>query len=131
MSGHLDSRKSVIADDLKELLPSREAAHEVDQRPTEYLWVYDPQEAKVHVEEGKSKHPAHFPTHETMATHVTHPDRLQGYAYSIVGGWRITDQDHHRVEDPFVLKSVLAALRQEHPPAPLPSIRYHGDPQAA
>lgn len=117
-----------IAPDLRDLLPPHQAHGEVDKRPISYLWVYDPQEAKVHVEDGKGDHPAHYPTHATMATHVTHPDRLEGYAYSIVGGWRITDAQHHRVEDPFVLRSVLAALRKQNPAPPLPAIRYHGDP---
>lgn len=116
-----------IAPDFKELLP-KTAKGEPDERPRMYLWVYDPQEAKVHLETSHGKPPAEFPTHKEMAKHVTHPDRLQGYAFSITGGWRISDEDFHKVEDPFILKRVLAALRQEHPPAPLPSIRYHGDP---
>lgn len=116
-----------IAPDLKSLLP-KQAEVKPDPRPIEFLWVYDPQEAEVHLEVGKGHHPAHFPTHHLMAKHVTHPDRQEGYAYSIMGGWRITTDDHKKLEDPFILKKVRAALRQEHPPKALPHIRYHGSP---
>lgn len=115
-----------IAEDFKELLP-KQAAEPKDERD-DFLWVYDPQEAKVHIEREKAGHPAEFPTHGEMAKHVTHPDRLQGFAFAIVGGWRICDEEYHRIEDPFILKTVLAALRHEAPSHPLPSIRYHGDP---
>lgn len=119
----------MLPEDFKELLPKR-AHQEPDDRPVEVLWIYDPQEAKVHIEDGHSDHPAHFPTHKTFATHVTHPDRKHGYAYAIKGGWRITDADHHAVDDPFIAQRIRAALRREHPPALLPSIRYHGDPRS-
>lgn len=119
-----------IASDFQGLLPPRQAAHsEPDDRPLEYLWVYDPQDAKVHVEKGYGDHPADFPTHETMATHVTHPDRQRGYAFSIGGGWRITDEFNHKVEDAFILRAIRDALRGHHAVTPLPHIRHHGDPR--
>lgn len=116
----------MISEDFKDLLP-KEAASEPDLRP-HYLWVYDPQAHKVHIAEEKGAHPAHFPTHGTMVTHVTHPDRLDGYAWAIGGGWRITDNHNHKIEDPYILKQILSALRQEQPPAPLPHVLPHGDP---
>jgi hypothetical protein len=119
-----------IAPDLTELLPLREAASEPDDRPVYYLWTFDPVDGKIHIDHNEGR-PAHaHVTHATLAPHVTHPERVHGYAYSIKGGWRITDADHKKVDDPFVIKRVLAALKQEHPPAPLPHVRYHGSPHA-
>jgi hypothetical protein len=116
-----------VAADFKALLP-KVAEAEPDDRPHEYLWVYDPQEDKIHLEQGHTDHPAHFPVHREMATQVTHPERQEGYAYSIVGGWRITDDMHKKIEDPHMLKLIRASLRGEHPAPALPNIRYHGDP---
>ena len=119
-----------IAEDLKELLPHLSAEHDKDE---EFLWVYEPpteqgQEGKIHLANARTDHPADFPTHEDVAPEVTHPDRMEGYAYSIQGGWRITDAEHHKVEDPYLKRLILSALRGESPPPPLPHIRQHGDP---
>ena len=99
-----------LPNDFKSLLPKL-ADVESDLRPLEYLWVYDPEEDRIHLENGKHEHPAHFPTHGSMVTHVTHPDRQEGYAYSIVDGWRITNDDHRKIDDPHMLKLIRAALR--------------------
>ena len=34
-----------------------------------------------------------------------------GYAYRIQGGWRLTDQDHDAVDDPYIVRKVMEALR--------------------
>lgn len=119
-----------IPEDLAQFLPTRQkrSAAEKDDRPIYYLWKFDPVEAKVHITHNENRHPAEHVTHHSWATHLTHPDTIHGYAYSIKGGWRITDDDHNEVKDPFVVRRVLAALKEEHPPAPLPRIRYHGKP---
>jgi hypothetical protein len=117
-----------IATDFKTLLP-HEAAIETDDRPPYYLWCFDPTDGHVIVTHNRDRHPAEAHTHATMAPEIVHPERLRGYAYPIKDGWRITNDDHKKLTDPFVIKRVLAALRKEHPPAPLPSIRYHGDPR--
>lgn len=133
---------SEIAADLKELLPTRQASsHEPDKRPLDYLWVYDPEgSGTIHLETYQGRHPAHYPTHRTMAPRVTHPERMQGYAWSILGadqrptGWRIIDEDGKSV-DPYIRQRILSALAQRHTGIPhshshehLPHPRYHGDP---
>lgn len=125
-----------IAEDLKKLLPFPHLAGEEDApaKDEEFLWVYEPpahegHPGKVHLENAKTDHPADFPTHGNMATEVTHPDRKEGYAYAIQGGWRLTTSDHKKVVDPYIKKLILTALRGESPLPPLPQIRYHGDPR--
>ena len=113
-----------LPEDFKNLLPPKEAK---DKRPHMYLWVFDPETNHVHVEDGKSDHPANFPLHGTMAEHVTHPDRVDGYAFAIKNGWRIVDDELGEV-DGYIKERVKKALQGEHPAPPLPSIRYHGDP---
>lgn len=120
-----------IAEDLKRLLHLSTPEGESDP-DLEFLWVYEPpahegEEGKIHLENADAEDPLDDPTHETMATHVTHPDRVEGYAYTIKGGWRITNDEHKGV-DPYIKRLVLKALRGEVPTPPLPHIRYHGDP---
>jgi hypothetical protein len=125
---HTPTQPSAIASSLPEdfvaLLPAKVAK---DKRPLQYLWVYDPETDRVHIEDAHNEHPAHFPLHDEMAEHVTHPERIDGYAISIKNGWRIVN-DHMKEVDGFIKEQVLAAIRGDHPTPPLPSIRYHGDP---
>jgi hypothetical protein len=119
-----------IAPDLRELLPQHEAGeHEVDDRPVYYLWTFDPEgNGKIYIDHNEDRHPADALTHQTLAPHVTHPETVHGYAYSIKGGWRITDNHHNQVKGPegaYIVRRVEQALRGEHPEPPLPSIRYH------
>lgn len=113
-----------IPENFKDLLPPHEVAHGKPDDRDDYLWVYDPQEAVVHV---KPFGDHGYPIHDEMHPEITHPDRYQGYAYAIGGGWRIEDEDGHKVEDPYTLKKILSALKGEHP-VELPHIRQHGDP---
>lgn len=96
-----------------------------DKRPFSYLWVFDPDTSHVHLEKQRSDHPADSPVHREMAKHVTHPDRVHGWAIAIHDGWRIFDDDMQE-PDPYVKDKVEKALKGEHPALPLPSIRYHG-----
>ena len=113
-----------IAPDLAELLPK----HDKDDRPFYYLWTFDPTDSKVYVGHNENRHPADALSYEDLAPHVTHPDRVHGFAYAIKGGWRIVDENDNKIPDPYIERRVLAALNKEHPPAPLPHIRYHGAP---
>lgn len=99
-------------EDLQTLLPPREAA-KPDLRPLYYLWVHDPHEDRIHVEENESKHSAEHVDHGDLAKRVPHPDRTHGYAYRIRGGWRITDWEHRQVDDPHIVKKVKEALKGE------------------
>lgn len=117
-----------IAKDLAELLPHRQSpkGKGADGRPIYYLWTFDPEDTKVYIDHNEDRHPADFVTHDELAPHVHHPDTVHGYAYSIKDGWRITDDNHDEVKDPFIVRRVLAALSGKHPPAPLPRVPYHG-----
>jgi hypothetical protein len=121
----------VIPEDFRQLLPEHRASTEADDRPLAVLWVFNPATAHVHIESDEGDHPAHFPTHKEIAEKhgIHHPDKVQGYAYSIGGpGWRITDEFNHKVTDKYLEKAIQRALRKEHPAPLLPSIRHHGDP---
>jgi hypothetical protein len=117
-----------IHPDLKELLPKRRLYDRDSLEPDHYLWTYDPSDAKVYVGHDRGRHPAHYLTHETLAPNVKHEGAIHGYAYPIEGGFRVTDWDHDEVKDPFVVKRIVGALRNENPSPALPSIRYHGAP---
>ena len=56
----------------------------------------------------------------SLAPHVTHPDKVDGFAYSIQNGWRITEFDadatEKPIEDPFVVGRVLKSLAEEECP---------------
>ena len=87
----------------------------------EFLWVYEPPEGqgeagKIHLLNANDD-PVELPyaTHDDFATDVTHPDRQEGYAYSIRGGWRITTADNKKVDDPQVVKMLLAELGKSVP----------------
>lgn len=115
----------MIPQDFKQLLPKIAK----DERPFCYLWSFDPETGHVHLEKQRTDHPADFPCHHTMATHIVHPERVDGYALAIKKGWRILTDEMHE-PDPYIRERVSKALKGEHPPVPLPSIRYHGDPRA-
>jgi hypothetical protein len=108
--------KPEISTDFLKLFPKR-AAEEEEDGPTYYLWVFDPQEDKVHVEHNEDRHPADHVDHSHLAKRVVHPDRIHGFAYRIRGGWRITTWEHRPVDDPHVLELVRKALKgQKHNP---------------
>jgi hypothetical protein len=111
----------MIPEDFKDILYPKTAA---DKRPLQHLFVFDPETTQVHLDHAKGND---FPIHEHLAEHVTHPDRVEGYAIAVKNGWRILDAEMREV-DPFVKEQVKKALRGEHPAPPLPSIRYHGSP---
>lgn len=87
-------------------------------QPLYYLWVFDPQEDKVHLEHNEDRHPAEHIDHSHLAERVPHPDRIHGFAYRIQGGWRITTWEHRPVDDPHVLDLVRKKLKREDVDAP-------------
>jgi hypothetical protein len=113
-----------IPDDLKALLPKQASPLE-DDRPLYQLWCFDPQTSEVHMDHNQDKEPAHHVLHRDIGGHIHHPDKVQGYAYSIKNGWRITNDEHKEVQDPFIVNRVMAKLRGEHPEPALPHVSYH------
>ena len=78
--------------------------------PLYWVWVFDPQDAEVELY-NEEDHPLDTPGHSELAAKHPHPERLHGYAYRIVNGWRITDWEHKALEDPFVVGKVQEALK--------------------
>lgn len=117
-----------IAPDLQALLPPRTALHEPYDGPIYWLWAFDPEDGHVVVEHNEGRSRSEAKTHDELAPEITHPARLNGFAYKIQGGYRITDEDHKKIDDPFVIKQVLTALKGEQSHKPLPHIRHHGMP---
>lgn len=112
-----------ISKDFADLLPSRQATFgDPYTGPIYMLWVYDPMTGHVTIEDNEDKHPAQKHTHTDMCPEVIHPSRINGYAYKIVGGYRLTDDDHKTIEDPYVTKAVLKALKKKYSIKPLPKI---------
>lgn len=97
-----------IPDDLQELLPPPEDYN----GPPYFLWVFDPVEDRVVVEENQTKHPADHVSHRHIAERerIYHPSRMEGYVYHIKRGWRITNSDSTPVSDPHVVDKILKAL---------------------
>src|ERR1019366_5104391 len=114
-----------IAEDFQSLLPPKQAAEEPYIGPLYWLFSFDPQTAKVVLIHNEDTHPAHHKTHDEIAPEITHPNRVDGYAYKIRGGYRITDIEHRPVDDAFITKRVLTLLRGHTPKEPLPHIPYH------
>lgn len=92
-----------------DLFPKVSSEHA--DKPIYYLWVYDPLEDKVRVEHNEGKHRADKVDHGQLAESTPNPGRVHGYAYRIVGGFRITDWDHRPVADPHIKEAVADALK--------------------
>ncbi len=104
-----------------------ESAPRKDPRPLCYLWSVDPDTGEVVLEDEEGDGKANYPTHDTMAEHITHPERVDGYAIAIEGGWRIFTDDVEE-PDPYILEHIRRALARLHPPPPLPHVVPHRDP---
>src|SRR5450755_3024481 len=105
-------RSMAVAPDLKALLPQRTAdVEDEDDRPLYYLWTFNPVDGEVYMDHNEDKHPAHHVTHDDLAPHVHHPEKVHGYAYSIKDGWRITDDEHKEVKDPCPARIEKASRR--------------------
>lgn len=87
--------------------------------PVYVLWVFDPMTDQVIIDHNKGRNRALTKTHADIAPEVIHPSRLNGYAYRIRGGWRLTSDDHKEVSDPHVVRRVDQALKKKFPPKPL------------
>lgn len=116
-----------LPNDFKSLLPPAQKPEEPYTGPVYWLWTFDPTTAKVVVIHNDDAHPAHHKTHHDIAADekIDHPEKVEGYAYKIRGGYRITDNEHRPVDDPYITSKVLSLLRGHEPKKPLPHIPYH------
>lgn len=67
--------------------------HIPDNRRIYHHWGYDPSSDAVYLND-ESNHD------------------INGYAYRIDGGWRLTDREHDSIDDPFIIRKVMTALNQ-------------------
>lgn len=79
-------------------------------KPFYYLWLYDPHTDQVILEHNEDRKPAYWVTHREMIHKFPSHDTILGYAYDIKGGWRITDWDHKKIDDPHILKEIREVL---------------------
>jgi len=86
---------------------------EVDNEPLYQLWVYNPMDGKVTIEHNEGVHKAYHKTHDDIRPDIMHPGRINGYAYRIKNGYRITDEDDKPVDDPYILKAVLNSIKDQ------------------
>lgn len=83
--------------------------------PLYYRWVLSPDTGDVELSSNQDDHPALVPYHEQLSGKINRPNLAHGYAYRIVGGYRITNWEHRPVEDPFIISQVKNALRAKEP----------------
>lgn len=82
-------------------------------RPIYYAWVFDPVAGEAHISDDHKRERRHKQHHKELAEKVGHhPDRVEGFAYRLRVGWRITDANHGAV-DRFVMKAVRKAIRDK------------------
>jgi hypothetical protein len=79
--------------------------------PFYYSWVFKPQDGDVELFHAWDEHPAFVRAHPDIASSIFQPNLIHGYAYRIQNGWRITDWEHASVDDPFIKRKVLEALK--------------------
>lgn len=82
--------------------------------PPYVLWVFDPDTSEVLIEDNRDHHPAQKVDHGDLGRLVTHPSKVNGYAYRIHQGWRITDHEHKPVTDKHIFKQVTRFLRKKY-----------------
>ena len=78
--------------------------------PLYYRWVFSPESGEVELSHNQEGHPAEIPYHEQLADKINRANVVNGYAYRIGNGWRLSDDEHKPVEDPYVVSQVMRAL---------------------
>jgi hypothetical protein len=81
--------------------------------PLYYRWVFSPDTGEVVVGHNEEGHPALVRYHKELAGELNRPNLTHGYAYRLVGGWRLTDWEHKPLEDPFITSQILNKLGEK------------------
>jgi hypothetical protein len=81
--------------------------------PIYYSWVFDYRTGEVHLSDDHHKERRHKNHHKDLSDRVGHPEKLHGYAYRIRDGWRLTDIDHGKITDRFIVGQVLLSINNE------------------
>ncbi len=98
-----------VPDDFTKLLPGVGLDY---NSPDDFLWIFNPQSGEVTVEHNDDRHPAREIMHAELSERVGHPEPVCGHAYRIHMGWRITDDAHRPVTDPYIINQVLKQLHR-------------------
>lgn len=80
--------------------------------PLYYRWTFSPDTGEVEVGHNDEDHPALVRYHEQLADKLNRADVINGYAYRITDGWRLSDDEHKPLEDPYIVSQVLRALNR-------------------
>lgn len=80
--------------------------------PMYYRWTFSPDTGEVEVGHNDEDHPALVRYHNQLADKIDRAHVVNGYAYRISDGWRLSDDEHRPLEDPYVVSQVLRALNQ-------------------
>jgi hypothetical protein len=81
--------------------------------PLYYRWVFSPDTGEVVIGHNEEDHPALVRYHKELAGQLNRPNLTHGYAYRLVGGWRLTDWEHKPLEDPFITSQILNKLGEK------------------
>jgi len=84
--------------------------------PVYYRWTFAPDTGEVEIGHNEEDHPALIRYHEQLADQLNRGHVVHGYAYRIVDGWRLSDDEHKPLEDPYVVSQVLRALNMQSTP---------------
>jgi len=76
--------------------------------PIYYRWTFSPQTGEVTLAHNQDPE---LQFHSDIEKKMNQANLIHGYAYPIIGGVRVTDQDHDAVDDPYVARKVLEAIQ--------------------
>jgi hypothetical protein len=75
-----------------------------------YRWVFSPSTGDVSLSHNHEGHPADIVFHEELAEDRPEHDLQGGFATRAVGGWKVTDEDHKPITEPFTKRKVIEAI---------------------
>lgn len=77
-----------------------------------YRWVYSPSTGDVTLAHNHEGHPANIRFHDELNEDRPEADQINGYAYKLDGGWKLTDEEHKPVRDPHMLKVITEEIEK-------------------
>lgn len=77
-----------------------------------YRFLYSPTTGDVSLAHNFEGNPAYIALHSDMEQDRSENDLIRGYAFRIVNGWRILDEDHMPIDDPHIMKRVVEEINE-------------------
>jgi hypothetical protein len=90
-------------------LENRVESQVLVEQPFYYRFSLHPEDGEVELAHNYEDVPSRVRYHSELGD----SDTYHGFAYRIKGGWRLTDWDHKPINDPFVVASVIRAIREQ------------------